>query len=246
MCSPRTCRPWPRRSWSRSPPRSRPTRVPWRAARGPSSAASRARWPSSSTSPAGARWRAARSPPTSAAERSAPAARWTRCLAPTAPARASPGGGWPRSGWRRAWPRRRSCCWPRPSSPTSTSSRPSPPRASRASRPSARASSSAAAARWPSCSWPRRAPDAGAVAAAADAAHWRLPATVAVAVWREEAALPRAGAASPPRTAPRRPVHSPRVPPPRRRMHPPPSLPADALSRVHPGTRLHCPRRTRA
>ena len=29
------------------------------------------------------------------------------------------------------------------------------------------------------------APDAGAVAAAADAAHWRLPATVVVAVWRE-------------------------------------------------------------
>jgi hypothetical protein len=39
------------------------------------------------------------------------------------------------------------------------------------------------------------APDATAVASAAEAAHWRLPSTVAVAVWREEA---RGGDAGPP------------------------------------------------
>ena len=96
-------------------------------------------------------------------------------------------GGRPRPGDARA-------CWPRRSSPTSTSSRPSPPRASRASRPSARASWSAAAARSPSCSSRRRRPTPARSPRAAEAAHWRLPATVAVAVWREEA-MPRVRAA---------------------------------------------------
>ena len=64
------------------------------------------------------------------------------------------------------------------------------------------------------------APDAGAIAAAADAAHWRLPATVVVAVWREGGQTPTtyrvptpppAAAASPPALPAR------------------PALPADAL-----------------
>jgi hypothetical protein len=65
------------------------------------------------------------------------------------------------------------------------------------------------------------APDAGAVATAAEAAHWRLPATVAVAVWREaellaartaaSTALPGGGDGAPPAAASR------------------PVLPADAL-----------------
>ena len=74
-------------------------------------------------------------------------------------------------------------------------------------------------------------PDAGAVAAAAEAAHWRLPATVAVAVWREHEAPP-AGLASPakaqssPAKAPSPPAtaqSSPAAAPPR------PVMPADAL-----------------
>ena len=55
----------------------------------------------------------------------------------------------PRPAWPRASRRRRSSCWPRRSSPTSTSCRRSPPRASRASRPSAPGRPTAAA---PPCS----------------------------------------------------------------------------------------------
>ena len=80
------------------------------------------------------------------------------------------------------------------------------------------------------------APDATAVASAAEAAHWRLPATVAVAVWRE--GEPRAGGRAP--RAPRR-AGAAREPPRRRGARAPrreaaplvplsrPALPADAL-----------------
>ncbi len=64
------------------------------------------------------------------------------------------------------------------------------------------------------------APDAGAIAAAADAAHWRLPATVVVAVWREGGQTPttyRVPTPSPAAAA------SPSALPAR------PALPADAL-----------------
>ena len=54
------------------------------------------------------------------------------------------------------------------------------------------------------------APDAGAVAAAADAAHWRLPATVVVAVWREggQTATTHRAPTPSPAAAPRRPPPS--------------------------------------